>query len=579
MTSTTLMTFLFQAPASTITVELVGSWDRFTNSYPLKRDKRTGPGHWRGCHTFTNITCDGDSLDVSSTSRDGGLKMGGKYWYFYRLDGDVEHHNPAEPSTNLCPFLPGQQVNVLEVPVQAIDPHLQYGPSDFVGPDVYTLDPEAKYIRPKPSVHRPSLYLSLTDVETASAAALPDEVRQSTSTAPDGQKHSSAVQQSASLRLPSLSIRKPQSSGSPTARTLLATFCKMRVTRSAGFVVGSASKSEQQDNPPNPGQSISEACYAQITKLAPADNNLHAPAADFSATNTTQSLMPCTSESHDRMRLSQVVDELPLDEQISSLCLGPPDNDAALSVATGKNSRTSNVSSYLPSLEPLREDNATFEKPSTNTRPLSSVSATIASRSILNIRQTDAVGLQVTQAASDESNLPYDEIYLGTQSCLGSDSSSYSTSNLFSPGLAPGSVYTGGMSPYHLSQPDTPSVSEFGGDFLETVLCSNSEPHVTLSNVHRPKNVCIGSTANLLDTQDPQLEGFRGNSLSENNQASALTLRKFPSATLTSREGGSPFGNQGSKDLVHSWNDGSEHRITALEELVDDLGYLGEVIV
>lgn len=289
--------------------------------------------------------------------------------------------------------------------------------------------------------------------------------------------------------------------------------------------------------------------------------------------------MPCTSEPQNRMRLSQVFDGLPLDEQMSSLCLGPPDNEAALSVAIGKNSRTSNVSSYFPSLEPLREDNATFEEPSTNTRPLSSVSATTASSSILNIRQTDAVGFQVTQGVNVESNLPNDEIYYGAQSCLSSDSSSYSTSNLFSPGLAPGSVYTGGMSPYHLSQPDTPSVSEFGGDLLETVLCSNSEPHVTLSKVHGPKNACIGSTANLLDTQYPQLEGFQGNSLSENDQASALTLQEFPSTTLKSRGGGPPFDNRGSKDLVHSWNDGSEHRITALEELVDDLGYLGELIV
>lgn len=444
---------------------------------------------------------------------------------------------------------------------------------------MYTLDPEAKYIRPKPSVHRPPLYSSLIDVETAPATALPNNVLQSTSTAPDGQDHSSAVQQSVSSSLPSLSIRKPQSSGPPTTRKLLATFCKMRVTRSAGFIVGSASKSEQQDNPPNPGQSISEACYAQITKVAPADNNRHVPGADFSVTNTTQSLMPCISEPQNRMRLSQVFDGLPSDEQMSSLCLGPPDNEAAFSVAIGKNSRTSNVSSYFPSLEPLREDNATFEEPSTNTRPLSSVSATTASSSILNIRQTDAVGFQVTQGVNVESNLPNDEVYYGAQSCLSSNSSSYSTSNLFSPGLAPGSVYTGGMSPYHLSQPDTPSVSEFGGDLLETVPCSNSEPRETLSKVHGPKNVCIGSTANLLDTQCPQLESFQGNSLSENDQASALTLREFPSTTLKSRGGGPPFDNRGSKDLVHSWNDGSEHRITALEELVDDLGYLGELII
>lgn len=77
------LTLLSQAPISAITVELIGSWDRFSKSYPLRRDDRTGPGHWRGCHTFTDITCDGESLDLLA-KRDGGLKMGGKYWYFVR---------------------------------------------------------------------------------------------------------------------------------------------------------------------------------------------------------------------------------------------------------------------------------------------------------------------------------------------------------------------------------------------------------------------------------------------------------------------------------------------------------------
>ena len=197
----------------------------------------------------------------------------------------------------------------------------------------------------------------------------------------------------------------------------------------------------------------------------------------------------------------------------------------------------------------------------------------------MNIPQTDAVVVQATQGIHDESRPPYDEVDCGAQSFSGSDSSSYSTSNLFSPGLAPGSVYTDAMSPYHLSQPDTPSISEFGGDFLETRIDSNFEPHVTLFNIDGPKNVRIGSTANLHDTQYPELDGFQGYSLSETEQASVLTLRKSSSDTLESHGGGSPFGKQGSKDLVHSWNDGSEHRITALEELFDDLGYLGEMIV
>ena len=73
-----------QAPTTVYSVEILGSWDNFSKPYQLKRDRKTGPGQWRGCHTFENITCDGDTLDAS-TSRDGGLKMGGTYWYYVRL--------------------------------------------------------------------------------------------------------------------------------------------------------------------------------------------------------------------------------------------------------------------------------------------------------------------------------------------------------------------------------------------------------------------------------------------------------------------------------------------------------------
>lgn len=97
MGSTTLTTFLLyvssspprkprtdfspsQVHPSIITVELLGSWDNFSRPYPLERDRRAGRGHWRGCHTFRNITCDGEGRTIDG--RDGGLKMGGTYWYF-----------------------------------------------------------------------------------------------------------------------------------------------------------------------------------------------------------------------------------------------------------------------------------------------------------------------------------------------------------------------------------------------------------------------------------------------------------------------------------------------------------------
>jgi hypothetical protein len=49
----------------------------------MEQDRRIGAGHWRGCHTFTDIICDG-TTQSQSPARTGGLKMGGTYWYYVR---------------------------------------------------------------------------------------------------------------------------------------------------------------------------------------------------------------------------------------------------------------------------------------------------------------------------------------------------------------------------------------------------------------------------------------------------------------------------------------------------------------
>ncbi|KAL4934470.1 uncharacterized protein BDV17DRAFT_8345 [Aspergillus undulatus] len=146
MSSTTLMTFLLCTNPNVRSVKLLGSWDNFSKPYVMERDQRVGAGHWRGCHTFTNITCDGPPNNAVP-ARSGGLKMGGTYWYYYLLDDDVEYYNKAEPLTTHCPFLPGQPVNVLQVPVilpdtkstvHARSPSIQN-----------TMNPEDKYMNPR----------------------------------------------------------------------------------------------------------------------------------------------------------------------------------------------------------------------------------------------------------------------------------------------------------------------------------------------------------------------------------------------------------------------------------------------
>jgi hypothetical protein len=78
--------------------------------------------------------------------------MGGTYWYHFQLDGDVDFHNPAEESTTSCPMLPGQPVNVLNVPIQFSSGHRNRNASiSSTSSDLRTMDPEDKYVNPRPA--------------------------------------------------------------------------------------------------------------------------------------------------------------------------------------------------------------------------------------------------------------------------------------------------------------------------------------------------------------------------------------------------------------------------------------------
>ncbi|RAL16855.1 uncharacterized protein BO97DRAFT_381926 [Aspergillus homomorphus CBS 101889] len=160
MASTTLMTFLLCTNPQVKSVKLLGSWDNFSKPYAMERDRRVGPGQWRGCHTFVNIVCDGSPSNMMP-ARSGGLKMGGTYWYYYLLDDDMESYNEAEPITTHCPFLPGQPVNVLNVPVILPDavPTLTHSRSPSAQSVVQqTMNPEDKYLNPRrPPKPRPKL--------------------------------------------------------------------------------------------------------------------------------------------------------------------------------------------------------------------------------------------------------------------------------------------------------------------------------------------------------------------------------------------------------------------------------------
>lgn len=355
----------------------------------------------------------------------------------------------------------------------------------------------------------------------ASTAALPDDA--CTLTAKTLQRENiSTIVYRERTKIPKAALtRKAQSSGSPTKRLLSAAFSKMRLTRSAGLAGGSEYPNVQHDYPP----------YPRTSKTTPSTlETSSSPVTHVKSVLCALDYKTCSKGGE------EFIQDIP----------------------TREGSIPASPCSHTSPLEQLRKQNSFFENLPTHDQD----------------RSTLGKG-----ASDEESDLHHDDIYGGSQSYAGSVSS-YTTNNLSSPGLGSSFVHTEGMSPFHLSQPDTPSISEFGDDVLETGLLSKSETHVTSSAVHGVEAARDCFTSSLRDKRYADFRGFQGYSLPETEQASTLTLRNIPSlVNLGSRGSSTPYGNQGSKALVSSWNDGAEHRMTALEELVDDLGYLGELII
>ncbi|KAI0841581.1 hypothetical protein F5Y06DRAFT_293281 [Hypoxylon sp. FL0890] len=121
----------------------------------MERDTRRDRSQWRGCHTFNNIICDGDQ--VGKHTREGGLKMGHTYYYYYELNGSTETYDPSKPTTNACPYLPGQTVNTLDVPLERLSRIRSASMNSLRTADFKTMDPKDKFMTPRPAPPVPSL--------------------------------------------------------------------------------------------------------------------------------------------------------------------------------------------------------------------------------------------------------------------------------------------------------------------------------------------------------------------------------------------------------------------------------------
>ena len=164
----------------------------------------------------------------------------------------------------------------------------------------------------------------------------------------------------------------------------------------------------------------------------------------------------------------------------------------------------------------------------------------------------------------DDSNQKIDKIPISLPS-------SYGQSHVPSPALS-SSALPGSTSPYHSSQPETPTMSDFEDNAYglhyaampSQGLKSASNKHDHAFSLH-PKPKGDGS--------------FDGYSLCEEHHASALAVKSLPPTHVTSPDSESAYDRKSGKEFVESWNGGAELRKSITEDLFDDLGYLGGMII
>lgn len=90
------LNFSLRTPSNVKTVHLVGSWDNYSRQLPLSKDSK--PGAWSGKFRFQSSV----------------LKLGGRYWYYYIMDGYHVSYDPAVDST--VEPTTGRKLNILDVP-------------------------------------------------------------------------------------------------------------------------------------------------------------------------------------------------------------------------------------------------------------------------------------------------------------------------------------------------------------------------------------------------------------------------------------------------------------------------------
>ena len=546
--------------------------------------------------------------------------MGGTYWYYvshhrlgvnlaaahfmqYRFNGDVDHHDPAKPSTTLCPSLPGQTVNILEMPVQADEQELltPNGSTTSLDSFVFTLDPKDKY-------------LPLGVRRAATTSAIKKRKARRHDTAGIDANCWPKQRGRAEVQVQTTSSTEVEGSPSPRQRSVHSIFHKLRRIKSAESNLKSTSalrtgtswsrkllsrtgqsrkgKAADDDVPVIPRLPTNVLSIAPIKPLRRSPSPMQASAAprlpdEFSATGIISPGQAISIPSPEQPSVDHLRSELtpsPAEDY------GPDRRP--------KSSRGSNGSRlgsfFFPRELNQMPDTCSYDVESTGKSNLEPGHFKLELPRIPDIENetTGSVARQSKNGAGsvDTPISQQDSTHdAEDSSCLYAESPSfsYATSDVFSPCVGTNTTASGNMSPIQLSQPDTPQLSDFNDDAV--AWRQGSDPDIESAySIHqadqlwgRPPSTAPPpppiSRGNEPSALWPGLGGFQGYSLPLHDQASAVTIKKLPSLDFKSGDHVSE-GRTSNQHQIQSWDDGSGHRMSALKGLVDDLGYLGGFI-
>ncbi|KAI4176538.1 MAG: hypothetical protein LQ348_005976 [Seirophora lacunosa] len=534
--------------------------------------------------------------------------MGGTYWYFvrieeavsvkdYRLDGDSEQHDSDEPSTTTCPLLPGQQVNVLDVPTQQQDE--EHRPCTLLESSVFTMDPKAKYSPLKPPVRQDAIQQLNPSDRTAAVAPAPG----------DGKLQRLFSSTTSALSTADLQpLRRTRANTSqgpcitlPKGSALMAMFHKIRGARSAP---SSTKPRGSERSTPSRLRGETEPCSVPIRHCTPTK-----PSASRVSVPLNTPEWPLAPSQAVRFSADPSIKQpssMHTPSRVSSRCQSRTASRSTLPA------ESSDASEHYRSL-PVSRSDKTSARPSNDyhgCRPentAQSPSATAATTSTtardenqgaqtaLPIPSTEEDNLDAVHGAASPLALPIESNAppppskepprthpTGLRRTTRSLSLLYNNGETLQTFYAASSSCGGQLSPHCLSQPETPSVRDFeeasGGSSASRAGSQG------LSSTSSDQNPIIKTTWLGDDNERESADSsprFPDYSLPEQE-----TLRRKPASAVFAADGDAIATTQNDNDddehqLVRSWNDGSSGQMTTTTKtgLVDELGYLGRAII